>query len=157
MDKHLLELYMTRGDAHFGIASFFVLSANFFSCSAFHASNSRFASSVSKNAIIPAQDILRFPLLNHREYRTRLDCRVANSPMSNGYHFGIRFSILWRLVVERALRRSARCEVREFAYAEKIASSLLVIIELIFAECEIHFGGFTKTKLMIQKQLKARI
>ena len=43
---------MTRGDDHFGIASFFVFSANFFSCSSFHASKSRFASSVSKNAII---------------------------------------------------------------------------------------------------------
>jgi len=52
MDKHLLKLYMTRGDAHLGIASFFALFANFCSCSNFHASNSRFASSVSKNAII---------------------------------------------------------------------------------------------------------
>ena len=25
-----------------------------------------------------ARDTLRFPLSNHREYRTRLDCRVAN-------------------------------------------------------------------------------
>ena len=35
-----------------GIASFFAFSANFFSCSVFHSSNSRFASSISKNAII---------------------------------------------------------------------------------------------------------
>ena len=43
---------MTRGDAHFGIASFFALFANFCSCSSFHSSNSRFASSVSKKATI---------------------------------------------------------------------------------------------------------
>ena len=51
--RFYLKLHIiARGDAHFGIASFFAFIAFFLSCSSFHASNSLFASSVSKNAII---------------------------------------------------------------------------------------------------------
>ena len=54
---------MTRGDAHFGIASFFALFANFCSCSSFHSSNSRFASSVSKKATILGASHLAISLI----------------------------------------------------------------------------------------------
>ena len=70
---------MTRGDAHFGIASFFVFSASFFSCSSFQSSNSRFASSVLKNGIISgtrhlaisfikSSGILHSPRLSHSKF-----------------------------------------------------------------------------------------